>query len=105
MIDWRLIWKLPKNTKRILNFLYDHEDGLYTSIEEVTIGTVGNMLGLKKNMMSYYLKPLKELQLIKITKPLFILATGKTNKTNTQILSVNADTVARSDIEEMIRNV
>ena len=70
MIDWRLIWKLPKNTKRILNFLYNYEDGLYESIEEVTIGTVGNMLGLNKGKMSYYLKPLKELQLIKITKPL-----------------------------------
>ncbi len=104
MIDWRQIWELPKNTKRILNFLYDHEDGLYESIEVVTIGTVGNMLGYKKNMMSYYLKPLKELQLVKITKSLSALATSK-KYTNAQILSVNADTVARSDIEEMIRNV
>ena len=104
MIDWRQIWKLPKNTKRILNFLYDHDDGLYESIEVVTIGVVGKELGYKKNMMSYYLKPLKELQLVNIRKPLSALVTSK-KLTNDQILSVNADTVARSDIEEMVRNV
>lgn len=100
MIDWRLIYALPKNTKRILNFLYDYEDGLYESIEEVTIGTVRRELGLKSNMMSYYLKPLKNLQLVNTTPAL-----GVSKHTNDQILSVNADTVARSDIEEMIRNV
>lgn len=104
MIDWRIIYALPKNTKRILNFLYDYQDGLYESIEEVTIGTVGRELGLNKSKMSYYLKPLKNLQLVNITKPLSALETSK-KYTNDQILSVNADTVARSDIEEMIRNV
>ncbi len=104
MIDWRLIYALPKNTKRILNFLYDYEDGLYKLIKEVTIGTVRRELGLKPNMMSYYLKPLKNLQLVNTSKPLSALASGK-KYTNDRILSVNADTVARSDIEEMIRNV
>lgn len=102
MIDWRLIYKLPRNSKRILNFLYNHEDGLYESIEVVTSTTVRKELGLKKNMMSYYLRPLKQLQLVELSKP---PALGVAMNTNAQILSVNADTVARSDIEEMIRDV
>lgn len=85
---------LPTNSKRILEFLE------YTTLPagEVTMTNVGRKLGLNYNQIRYATGYLRKLGLI---KQHFALG----GKMSAKLLSVNADTVARSDIKEMIHNV
>jgi predicted transcriptional regulator len=68
------------------------------TIGEVTIAEVRDKLGLSAKQMVYALGKLEELRLVNKKSALDF-------KMSAKYISVNADTVARSDIKEMIRNV
>lgn len=84
--------RLPKNSKRVLEFLE------YSIKQEVTQSEIGEQLGLNLQDVQYAVGCLRKSNLVNKRKALGV----KMSATN---LSVNADTVARSDIMEMIHNV
>lgn len=92
MIRLRLtLNNLPTNSKRILEFLE-------YSAEEVTMADVGRTLGLNSSRVIYAMGFLRKHNLVKQRRALGV-------KLSANYLSVNAETVARSDINEMIYNV
>lgn len=84
--------RLPKNSKRVLEFLE------YSIKQEVTQTEIGEQLGLNLQDVQYAVGCLRKLNLVNRRSALG----GKMSAT---LLSVNADTVARSDIQGMIHNV
>jgi hypothetical protein len=82
---------LPKNQRRILTFL----DNV---VEDMTMATVSRQLGLNYQDVQYAVGCLRKSELV-TTRQAFGV------KRSAKILSVNADTVERSDIKEMIHNV
>ena len=82
---------LPTSSKRILQLLE-------YSAEEVTMANVGRELGFTFPKVRYAVGCLRKNSLVYKRKALC----GKMSET---LLSVNAETVARSDIMEMIHNV
>lgn len=88
----KTLWELPKNSKRILNYLEFQSHTLPRG--EVTIAKVGKELGFSKDQMHYAMNTLREYNLV-TTRP-------NLGKLSTKLISINADTVKRSDIKEMI---
>lgn len=86
------LYDLPKNSKRILYYL--EFDSYALPRGEVTIANVGKELGLTKDQLKYAVNSLKQRDLVN-TRP-------KLGNMNTHTISINADTVERSDIKEMI---
>lgn len=90
------LWELPKNSKRILEYL-EYEAHILPA-GEVTIAKVTEELGLKRHQIKYAMTHLLKHSLV--TKTPVVQGKMHTNQ-----LSINADTVERSDIKEMILNV
>jgi DNA-binding transcriptional ArsR family regulator len=82
---------LPKNQRRILAFLD-------SAIVDMTMTEVSKQLGLNYQNVQYATGCLRDLKLVSLRQAFGV-------KRSAKILFVNADTVERSDIEEMIHNV